>query len=136
MQPQQIEREPETKPAHRRYSTSPVVRAGAADGLSETAMTGDLLIVGGGGGRRIAALLAPDFPGHVVIGGRTVESAQSTCAHVGSGTRARRAARRVLQILRAEQPERCRRHVVPPPDVADPLTAVTVTAELSAKEEP
>jgi uncharacterized protein YbjT (DUF2867 family) len=42
-------------------------------------MTGDLLIVGGYGvvGRRIAALLAPDFPGRVVITGRKLDSAQS-----------------------------------------------------------
>ena len=55
-------------------------------------MTGDLLIVGGYGvvGRRIAALLAPDFPGRVVIAGRKLDSAQSTCSAIGSGTRARR----------------------------------------------
>jgi saccharopine dehydrogenase-like NADP-dependent oxidoreductase len=55
-------------------------------------MTGDLLIVGGYGvvGRRIAAWLAPDFPGHVVIAGRRLDRAQSTCVQLGSGTRARR----------------------------------------------
>lgn len=55
-------------------------------------MTGDLLIVGGYGvvGRRIAALLAPDFPGRVVIAGRRLDRAQSTCSAIGSGARARR----------------------------------------------
>jgi saccharopine dehydrogenase-like NADP-dependent oxidoreductase len=55
-------------------------------------MTGDMLIEGGYGvvGRRIAALLAPDFPGRVVIAGRRLDRAQSTCSEIGFGARARR----------------------------------------------
>ena len=55
-------------------------------------MNGDLLIVGGYGvvGRRVAALLAPDYPGRVVIAGRRLDRADSTCSEIGSGAKARR----------------------------------------------
>ena len=55
-------------------------------------MTGDLLIVGGYGvvGRRVAALLAPDYPGRVVIAGRRLDRAESACSEIGSGAKARR----------------------------------------------
>ena len=55
-------------------------------------MTGDILVVGGYGvvGRRIAALLAPAYPGRVVIGGRSLQRAQAACPQIGSGAKARR----------------------------------------------
>lgn len=53
---------------------------------------GDILIVGGYGvvGRRIAAHLAPWFPGRVVIAGRDEHKAAALCAQLGHGSRARR----------------------------------------------
>jgi saccharopine dehydrogenase-like NADP-dependent oxidoreductase len=52
----------------------------------------DLLVVGGYGvvGRRIAARLAPIFPGRVIIAGRDERKALALCRELGNGTRARR----------------------------------------------
>lgn len=52
----------------------------------------DILIVGGAGvvGRRIAAQLAPRFPGRVVIAGRDERRAEALCRELSHGTRARR----------------------------------------------
>jgi hypothetical protein len=52
-------------------------------------MTGDLPIVGGYGvvGRRIAALLAPLYPGQIVVAGRRPELAQFLCSEIGSGAK-------------------------------------------------
>jgi saccharopine dehydrogenase (NAD+, L-lysine-forming) len=52
----------------------------------------DILIVGGYGvvGRRIAARLATDFPGRIVIAGRDEQKAAAFCRELGQGTRARR----------------------------------------------
>jgi len=57
-----------------------------------TAAGGDILIVGGYGvvGKRIAALLAPKFPGRVVIGGRDAARASTLCSSLGDGTLPRR----------------------------------------------
>src|SRR5262245_16122748 len=54
-------------------------------------MTGRLLIAGGYGvvGRRIASLLAPHYPGRVVIGGRRVDVARREAARIDFGTQAR-----------------------------------------------
>ena len=51
----------------------------------------DILIVGGYGvvGRRIAAELAPDYPGRVVVGGRSVARAETLALEVGHGVRGR-----------------------------------------------
>ncbi|HKP64180.1 MAG TPA: saccharopine dehydrogenase NADP-binding domain-containing protein [Polyangiales bacterium] len=53
--------------------------------------TNGILLVGGYGvvGRRIAALLAPEFPEQVVIAGRNLASAEALCASVGHGAQAR-----------------------------------------------
>ncbi|HKU38126.1 MAG TPA: saccharopine dehydrogenase NADP-binding domain-containing protein [Polyangiales bacterium] len=53
--------------------------------------TGDILLVGGYGvvGRRIAALLAPDFPDRLVIAGRNLSNAEALCTTLGHGARAR-----------------------------------------------
>lgn len=58
-------------------------------GMSESR---DILVVGGYGavGRRIAAHLAPRFPGRVVIAGRDERRAEALCRELGHGTRARR----------------------------------------------
>lgn len=55
-------------------------------------MPEDILIVGGYGvvGRRIAAQLAPQFPGRVVVAGRNEDRARSLCDELQNGTRARR----------------------------------------------
>ena len=52
----------------------------------------DILIVGGYGvvGRRIAAELAPDYPGSVAIAGRNPTRAHAAALAVGHGTRGRR----------------------------------------------
>jgi saccharopine dehydrogenase-like NADP-dependent oxidoreductase len=52
----------------------------------------DILIVGGYGvvGGRIAARLAPEFPGRVVIAGRDEQKAAARCRVLGHGSRARR----------------------------------------------
>ncbi len=52
----------------------------------------DILIVGGYGvvGRRIAAQLAPRFPGRVLIAGRDERQAEALCRELGQGTRVRR----------------------------------------------
>lgn len=52
----------------------------------------DILVVGGYGvvGRRIAARLAPLFPGRVVIAGRDEQKAAALCRNLGEGSRARR----------------------------------------------
>ncbi len=52
----------------------------------------DILVVGGYGvvGRRIAAHLAPQFPGRVVIAGRDEYRARLLCDAVGHGARSRR----------------------------------------------
>lgn len=52
----------------------------------------DILLVGGYGvvGRRIAARLAPLFPGQVVIAGRDERRADDLCRELGQGSRARR----------------------------------------------
>ncbi len=51
-----------------------------------------LLIVGGYGvvGRRVAARLAPQFPGRVIIAGRRLDRAQALCREIGHGSLARR----------------------------------------------
>ncbi|MBI1879938.1 MAG: saccharopine dehydrogenase NADP-binding domain-containing protein [Chloroflexi bacterium] len=53
----------------------------------------DILIVGGYGtvGRRIVADLAPDYPGRVVVAGRSLEKATQLATELGHGVRARRA---------------------------------------------
>lgn len=53
----------------------------------------DILIVGGYGtvGRRMAADLALDYPGRVVVAGRSLEKAAQLAAELGHGVRARRA---------------------------------------------
>ena len=52
----------------------------------------DMLIVGGMGvvGRRIAAELAPDYPGRVVVAGRSLPRATELAATIGHGVRGRR----------------------------------------------
>lgn len=52
----------------------------------------DILVVGGYGvvGRRIAARLAPEFPGRVVIAGRDEQKAAALCRELGHGARTRR----------------------------------------------
>jgi len=52
----------------------------------------DILLVGGYGvvGRRIAARLAPVFPGRLVIAGRDQERASDLCRELGHGSRPRR----------------------------------------------
>jgi len=52
----------------------------------------EILIVGGYGvvGRRIAAELAPDYPGRVVLGGRTLARAEAIATAIGHGARGRR----------------------------------------------
>ena len=54
-------------------------------------MPGSLLIVGGYGvvGRRVAALLAPDYPGCVVVAGRRLKAAQAAASAIGFGAQAR-----------------------------------------------
>ncbi len=51
----------------------------------------DILVVGGSGvvGRRIAGILAKEFPGRVVIAGRDQRRAEDLCRELGQGTRAR-----------------------------------------------
>ena len=53
----------------------------------------DILIVGGYGtvGRRIAADLAPDYPGRIVVAGRSLERATQLAVELGYGVRARQA---------------------------------------------
>jgi saccharopine dehydrogenase (NAD+, L-lysine forming) len=53
--------------------------------------SGSILIVGGYGvvGRRIAADLAPDYPGAVIVAGRNLEQAQSLAISFETGVRAR-----------------------------------------------
>lgn len=53
---------------------------------------GEILIVGGYGvvGRRIAAQLAPDYPGRVVVAGRSLARADEVAATIGDGARGRR----------------------------------------------
>jgi saccharopine dehydrogenase-like NADP-dependent oxidoreductase len=50
-----------------------------------------ILIAGGYGvvGSRIAADLAPDYPGDVVVSGRNTERANATAAAIGHGVRGR-----------------------------------------------
>ena len=62
----------------------------------------DILIVGGYGvvGRRIAANLAPDYPGRVVVAGRRLELAAQLAVNLGRGVRGRR-----LDITNAESIE-------------------------------
>jgi saccharopine dehydrogenase (NAD+, L-lysine-forming) len=52
----------------------------------------DILITGGYGtvGRRVAADLAPDYPGRVVVAGRSAEKAAQLAAELGHGVRGRR----------------------------------------------
>ncbi len=52
----------------------------------------DILITGGYGtvGRRVAADLAPDYPGRVVVAGRSAEKAAQLAAELGHGMRGRR----------------------------------------------
>src|SRR5919107_3772205 len=51
----------------------------------------DILITGGYGtvGRRIAADLAPDYPGRLVVAGRSAEKAVQLAAQIGYGVRGR-----------------------------------------------
>ena len=51
----------------------------------------DILITGGYGtvGRRVAADLAPDYPGRVVVAGRSAEKAAQLAVALGKGTRGR-----------------------------------------------
>jgi saccharopine dehydrogenase-like NADP-dependent oxidoreductase len=59
--------------------------------MVEAGAGGDILIAGGYGvvGRRIAASLAPRFPGRTVIAGRHEDRAASLTAQIGHGARAR-----------------------------------------------
>jgi saccharopine dehydrogenase (NAD+, L-lysine-forming) len=52
----------------------------------------DILITGGYGtvGRRVAADLAPEYPGNVVVAGRSTEKATQLAAELGYGVRGRR----------------------------------------------
>ena len=52
----------------------------------------DILISGGYGtvGRRVAADLAPDYPGRLVVAGRSAEKAAQLAIEVGHGVRGRR----------------------------------------------
>jgi saccharopine dehydrogenase (NAD+, L-lysine forming) len=52
----------------------------------------DILITGGYGtvGRRVAADLAPDYPGRIVVAGRSAEKAAQLAAKLGHGVRGRR----------------------------------------------
>ncbi|HYQ82415.1 MAG TPA: saccharopine dehydrogenase NADP-binding domain-containing protein, partial [Rubrobacter sp.] len=52
----------------------------------------DILITGGYGtvGRRVAADLAPDYPGRVVVAGRSAEKAAQLTVELGHGVRGRR----------------------------------------------
>ena len=52
----------------------------------------DILITGGYGtvGRRVAADLAPEYPGNVVLAGRSAEKAAQLAAELGHGVRGRR----------------------------------------------
>src|SRR5215207_8976636 len=52
----------------------------------------DILITGGYGtvGRRIAADLTPDYPGRVIVAGRSAEKAARLAAELGHGVRGRR----------------------------------------------
>jgi saccharopine dehydrogenase (NAD+, L-lysine forming) len=52
----------------------------------------DILITGGYGtiGRRVAADLAPDYPGRVVVAGRSAEKAAQLTVELGPGVRGRR----------------------------------------------
>jgi len=52
----------------------------------------DVLITGGYGnvGRRVAADLAPDYPGRLVVAGRSAEKAGQLAAELGYGVRGRR----------------------------------------------
>jgi saccharopine dehydrogenase-like NADP-dependent oxidoreductase len=52
----------------------------------------DILITGGYGtvGRRVAAELAPDYPGHVIVAGRSAQKAAQFAAELGHGVRGRR----------------------------------------------
>jgi saccharopine dehydrogenase-like NADP-dependent oxidoreductase len=54
-------------------------------------MSESILVVGGYGvvGSRIAADLAPDFPGRVVVAGRHLERAEAAAAAIGHGVRGR-----------------------------------------------
>jgi saccharopine dehydrogenase (NAD+, L-lysine-forming) len=51
----------------------------------------DTLITGGSStvGRRVAADLAPDYPGRVVVAGRSAEKAAQLAVALGKGTRGR-----------------------------------------------
>ena len=50
------------------------------------------MITGGYGtvGRRVAADLAPDYPGHVIVAGRSAEKAAQLAVELGHGIRGRR----------------------------------------------
>jgi saccharopine dehydrogenase (NAD+, L-lysine-forming) len=52
----------------------------------------NVLITGGYGnvGRRVAADLAPDYPGRLVVAGRSAEKAGQLAAELGYGVRGRR----------------------------------------------
>jgi short subunit dehydrogenase-like uncharacterized protein len=52
----------------------------------------DILITGGYGtvGRRVAAYLAPEYPGRLVVAGRSAEKAAQLAAELGHGVRGRR----------------------------------------------
>ena len=52
----------------------------------------DILITGGYGtvGRRVAADLAPEYPGRLVVAGRSAEKAARLAAELGHGVRGRR----------------------------------------------
>ncbi|NVI99081.1 saccharopine dehydrogenase NADP-binding domain-containing protein [Myxococcus sp. AM009] len=53
--------------------------------------TGDILVVGGYGqvGQEVVRILAPSFPGRVVVAGRSRAKAESLARRTGEGTRAR-----------------------------------------------
>lgn len=59
--------------------------------MSTPAHAQDILIVGGTGvvGRRIAAELAPDYPGRIVVAGRNLAHANELAAALGHGLRGR-----------------------------------------------
>ncbi|ATB49098.1 saccharopine dehydrogenase family protein [Corallococcus macrosporus] len=52
---------------------------------------GDILVVGGYGqvGQEVVRILAPAFPGRVVVAGRSLDRAEALSRHTGAGTRAR-----------------------------------------------
>lgn len=73
-------------------STAKPARGWSSSEGSRPLVVGDILLVGGYGvvGKRIAARLAPMFPGRVVVAGRDERKAIALCETLGHDSRARR----------------------------------------------